>query len=154
MNDMPRDQKLWNVIFMVIFFGLFILAFWALTDGFRHLRWFYLMSLGDIALISLASFRIIRLVTYDKIFAFVREWFLVTSEDGTVNKPAGGPRRTIAELIECVWCTGLWAAFVSTFLYFASDITRFFVIVLAIAAVATVLQNISQMITRIGQNHG
>lgn len=154
-GDVPKDQKLWNVVFMIVFFALLGISFWGLTDGLDRFRWLYLMTAGDIIIISLATFRVIRLVTFDKIFAFVREWFFVRDAQGMVQKPAGGPRRTVAELIECIWCTGLWAALFVSVLYFATDVTRFFVIILAIAAIATVLQNFSQMITRIGtHNHG
>lgn len=148
---MPKDQAVWNAVFSLLFLVLFVTFFWGLTDGLDNFTWLYLLSTMDIVLLSLATFRIIRLITYDKIFNFVRQWFLVRQEDGSYVKPAGGPRRTIAELIECIWCTGLWAALGVSVLYFAADIGRFLVIILAVAAVGTLLQNISQMIARVGK---
>lgn len=151
MNDMPKDQALWNAIFSAFFLLVLVVVFWGLTDGLDQFGWLYLMSPIDIIIISLATFRITRLVTSDKIFAFVRSWFMDTDESGLESKPKGGPRRTVAEIIECLWCTGLWAALLVTALYFAADVGRFFVVILAIAAVGSFLQNFSHMIGRIGK---
>ena len=150
-NTLPSDQGAWNVVFSVIFFLLFVVFFWGLTDGFNDFAWLYLVTPFDITIIALATFRAIRLLSYDKIFAFARNLFLVRQSDGTYQKEGGGPRRTIAELLECLWCTGLWAALFLTTLYFAAAVGQFFVVVLAIAAVGSLLQNFSQMIARVGK---
>jgi len=152
MNSLPKDQAFWNGLFSMLFGGLFLFLFWGLTDGLDNFTWLYLITTMDVVIISLATFRIIRLVSYDKIFAFVRHWFLVRQEDGTYKKQGGGPRRTVAELLECVWCTGLWASLFVTALYFADGIGRFAVLILAIAAVGSFMQIFSQMIGRIGSH--
>jgi len=150
MEHMPNDQARWNAVFSFGFLVLFAFFFWGLTDGLDRFAWLYLLSAMDIVLLTLATFRIVRLVTFDKIFTFVRNWFLNKQGDGTYVKPPQGPRRTIAELMECLWCTGLWAALLVSFLYFSSDIGRFFVIILAVAALGSFFQLISQMVGRIG----
>lgn len=149
---MPKDQALWNAIFMGLFLLFFMLSFWTLTDGLDTYEWFYGISAFDIVLISLATYRLVRLASVDKIFTFVRNMFLVKQVDGTYIKQGGGPRRTVAELLECIWCTGLWASLFTTTLYFSFDVGYFLVLVLAVAAVGSFLQNFSQMIARIGQN--
>lgn len=165
----PKDQALWNAIFSVAFLVLFALFYWINTDGLDMLQWIAAIGVFDITIMALATFRIVRLVSYDKIFAFVRNFFLdpiapaspVGEEHACENcrsgaapgykKPPGGPRRTVAELLECMWCTGLWAALGVAFLYFLAPPARLLVIILAIAAVGSFLQNVSQMIGRIGQ---
>ena len=149
MNPLPKDQALWNIVFSVLFLVLTVGFFWILTEGFYDFGWLFFITFFDVAIISLATFRLIRLVTFDKIFAFARNLFLVRQEDGTYRKEGGGPRRTIAELMECLWCTGLWAALFSFVLYFVDPIGRFFVFILALAALGSFLQNFSQMIARI-----
>ncbi len=151
MNTMPKDQGMWNAIFAILFFLIFGFLFWGLTDGFDRFDWLFLMDTMDIVIISLATFRMIRLTSFDKMFAFIRNWFLDKQEDGTYRKPPGGPRRTVAELVECLWCTGLWGALFVIVVYFTADIGRFFVILLAVAAVGSFLQLLSQMIGRIGK---
>jgi len=148
-QQMPKDQGMWNAIFSIAFLFLFAVLYFGLTDGLDKIRWIFFITTFDIAILSLATYRVVRLISYDKIFAFVRNWFL-DEVDGAYIKPAGGPRRTIAELIECIWCTGLWAAPGVTVMYFALPIGRLFVIILAVAAVGSFLQNVSQMIARLG----
>jgi hypothetical protein len=148
-EKMPKDQGMWFAVFSVLFLALFIFFYFGLTGGSEKLKWIYYISTFDIVILSLATYRIIRLISYDKIFAFVRNLFM-DEKDGHLVKPSGGPRRTIAEIIECMWCTGLWAALGVTFVYFALPVGRLFVIILAIAAVGSFLQNFSQMVARIG----
>jgi len=149
-DEMPKDQTFWNIVAFVIFIVLFVLSFLSLTDGLRHFHWLYLLGPFDIAILSLATFRVIRLVTFDKITAFARNWFLDLNESGVSVKPTGGFRRTIAELQECLWCTGLWAALLVATLYFSTDMGRFLVVILALAAIGSLLQNASSMVGRIG----
>lgn len=153
MNDsgekMPNDQGKWNAIFSIVFLALFCFLYFGLTNGLDNMRWIFYIGAFDVVILSLATYRVVRLVTYDKIFAFVRNWFL-DEVDGRKVKPQGGPRRTIAELIECIWCTGLWGALGVTVVYFALPVGRLFVIILAVAAVGSFLQNFSQMVARIG----
>lgn len=150
MNDFSRDQAVWNTIFTGLFFLLLSYFFFSLTDGLDTFEWLFLLDRFDIVILSLATFRIVRLVVYDKIFQFVRNWFFDDVAAGQGTKPPRGVRRTIAELIECQWCVGLWGALFVTFLYLSFDVGRFFVLILAIAAVGSFLQNISKMIARIG----
>jgi len=151
MDTRPKDQIYWNAAFSVLFVLLFIAFFWSLTDGLDRFEWLYLLSAADVVLISLATYRVIRLVTFDKIFADVRNLFLVQQEDGAYLKQGGGPRRTVAELMECLWCTGIWASLFVTTLYFSADIGRFAVVILAVAAVGSFLQIFSQLISRLGR---
>ena len=166
---MPKDQGMWNAIFAIAFLVVFALVYWGLTDGLDYTRWISQITVFDLSILMLATFRVVRLVSYDKIFQFVRDWFLDRSEsqattastaavcstcqvslDAAMRKPVGGPRRTVAELLECLWCTGLWAALATIAIYFSTSIGKLFVIMLAIAAVGSFLQNFSKMIARLG----
>ncbi|QSH39545.1 DUF1360 domain-containing protein [Candidatus Kaiserbacteria bacterium] len=151
MNSNTKDQAVWNALFSLLFLLLLISAFWGLTNGLDSFKWLYVLDSMDIAILALATFRIVRLVTFDKIFTFVRNIFMDLQEDGSYEKPERGIRRTVAELIECIWCTGLWAALPIVTLYFIADIGRFFVLVLAVAALGSFLQLFSQMVGRIGK---
>ncbi len=148
-NHMPKDQVFWNFLALVVFAVLVGVGFAVLTGGRGLGRWMYHINGFDMVVLSLATFRIIRLVTFDKIFAFVREWFMDKVGDEH-KKPAGGFRRLMAEMIECLWCTGLWAALLVSVLYFVNPLGTFFVVILAVAAVGSFLQNLSQMVGRIG----
>lgn len=145
MEHTPKDQAAWNALAMLAFIIAFLGT--VLIVGPWQLRELYRFDFFDLAIVALATLRVIRLVTFDKIFSFVREWFL-DHKDGTWHKPAGGFRRLMAELIECIWCTGLWAALAVTALYLLFPLGRFFVLVLAVAALGTLLQNVSKALVK------
>lgn len=108
------------------------------------------LELFDFILISLASFRLIRLFVYDGMTKFFREQFydakITKVGKVTLYKPARGPRRTISDLMGCPWCFGVWAAAVVTFFYLLTPLAYFPVFLLAIASVATFLQLLINMI--------
>ena len=141
------DQYFWNVVFGIFFlclatFGAIILQTESrvpLTD----------LSLVDFTLITLASWRLIRFFVYDSMTKWFREQFYDIKKVGkgfTLVKPVTGPRRTMADLLSCPWCFGMWAAASVTFFYLLSPYAYFFVVFLAISAVATFLQLLTNMI--------
>jgi len=90
------------------------------------------ISLFDFFLLSFATFRIIRLFTYDSVMDFVRNFF--------ERKKDGGPMETLSQLIHCPWCTGIWAALFVATIYFLTPFSRFFIFVLALAGIGSYLQ--------------
>ena len=61
-------------------------------------------------------------------------------------KPKTGPRRTVADLMDCPWCFGMWAAASITFFYLITPYAVFPVVLLALSGVATFLQLLSNLI--------
>lgn len=141
------DQYFWNVIFLVFFLCLVFMGA-VILDGEAYKTYENLL-LTDYILIALASFRIIRMVVYDKIFAFFREQFYDATEyKGKVVlvKPESGPRRTLADLLTCPWCFGVWATAMVSFFYLLTPYAFFPVLFLAISAVASFLQILANLI--------
>lgn len=89
----------------------------------------------DFALIVFAAFRLTRLFVYDKIMQWFRDLFL---ENGAL--PEDGPTRTISDILACPWCVGVWFALLLVFFYYLTPFAWFFILVLAISGVATVVQ--------------
>ncbi|GAA3329486.1 hypothetical protein GCM10020331_077740 [Ectobacillus funiculus] len=87
-------------------------------------NWFFCLFL-----FALASFRLTRLIVYDKITKFIRNPFIeevdVQDEDGSVvtyvRIKGRGLRKWIGELLSCYWCTGIWttAFFNGSLLFYA-----------------------------------
>lgn len=96
------------------------------------------VPVGDFVLMALAVMRLTRLVVYDHITAFARDWFSGTE--------AHTFRGTIDQLVNCPWCTGLWFAFFVPFFYFATPCAWFIIFVLALAAVGSLLQILANLI--------
>ena len=141
------DQYFWNVVFLIFFLCLAFMATVILES--ESYKLYSDLTLFDYALISLASFRIIRMVVYDTMFAFVREQFFDATEyKGKVIlvKPERGPRRTLADLITCPWCFGVWSAAMVSFFYLLTPYAFFPVMFLALSAVASFLQLLSNLI--------
>jgi hypothetical protein len=142
------DQYFWNVIFALFFLTLIIMGV-IILEGETTYKSVHDATLIDIALISLASFRFIRLFVYDAITKFFREQFWDAKEMKTkvvLEKPAGGPRRTLADLLSCPWCFGMWAAATVTFFYFLTPYAFYPTLFFAIAGVASLLQIFSNKI--------
>jgi len=108
------------------------------------------LTFFDIAIISLASFRLIRLFVYDAMTKFIREQFydakVTKAGKVTLYKPLKGPRRTLCDLMGCPWCFGVWASAIVIFCYLLTPLAFFPILLLAISAIATWLQLFTNMI--------
>ncbi|QOR67635.1 DUF1360 domain-containing protein [Cytobacillus suaedae] len=111
-----------------------------------ELSWIFLLGFG------LASFRLTRLLVFDKITAFIRRPFIdeieEVAEDGTVvtfiEIKGTGIRKWLGELLSCYWCTGIWC---STFLYLLWVIFPYYIqpviFILAIAGLAGLIETLN-----------
>ena len=141
------DQYFWNFVFLVFFLILVVMGAIILETEAR----IPLAELGlvDYVLITLASWRLTRLFVYDAITKFFREqfWDLVKVGRGhQLQKPKIGPRRTIADLLDCPWCFGVWATASVTFFYLVTPYAVFPVVILALSGVATFLQLVTNLV--------
>jgi len=141
------DQYFWNLVFSLFFFGVMVMAAIILETESRIA--FTELTLVDYVLITLATWRVTRLFIYDAITKFIREqfWDLVTvGKKSELEKPRFGPRRTIADLLSCPWCFSIWAAAVVIFFYLITPYAVYPVMLLALSAVATFLQLLSNLV--------
>lgn len=106
------------------------------------------ISVFDLVLVMLASFRMIRGMTHDKLTRFVREYFKYEKrqvmEEGKryiIKRERGtGWKKAVNETIECVWCTGFWTTLIVLFLYFVSPATWIVILLFAVSGAATFVQ--------------
>jgi hypothetical protein len=141
------DQYFWNVVFSLFFIILMVMGAIILETEARIP--FAQLSLVDFTLIALATWRLTRLFVYDAITKFFREqfWDVVKVGKGMdLEKPKFGPRRTLADLLSCPWCISVWAAATVIFFYQITSYALYPIIILAISAVATFLQLLSNAI--------
>ena len=94
--------------------------------------------MADLHRLGTQVFRLTRLVCYDIVTAFFRDW-LATKEPGTFLG-------TLSALVHCPWCAGLWFAFFVTFFYYATPFAWFLILVLALAGVASIFQILANLI--------
>lgn len=84
----------------------------------------------DVVLMAFATFRISRLVVYDRIARWFRDLFA---------RP-GGFFETMRYLLDCPWCVGVWAALVVIVCYQLYDWAWFIIFFLALAGMGSLLQ--------------
>ena len=141
------DQYFWNFVFSVFFLILVVMGAIILETESRIVL--DELSTVDFMLMTLATWRLTRLFVYDHITKFIREqfWDVVKVGKGyTLEKPKVGPRRTMADLLSCPWCIGVWAAAVVIFFYLVTPYATYPIMLLAISAVATFLQLLANLV--------
>lgn len=109
----------------------------------------------EFILLGLASFRLTRLIVYDKITGFLRAPFIdevtVEEENGQAETylvpKEEGIRRWIGELLTCHWCTGIWTALIIGVSFMTIPaITLPVTLILAIAGLAAIIETIIQQL--------
>lgn len=107
----------------------------------------------DLILLSLASFRLTRLIVYDKITAFLRKPFFEETEEknekGEIDiyiiPRKKGFRGWIGQLLSCYWCTGVWMTMaIVAASYFIPFWSAPIIVVLAVAGLAAIIETIVQ----------
>jgi hypothetical protein len=140
-----EDQNFWNFLFSVFFILVLVGALFAM----RALRGGFLISVPpfDALLMALATFRVTRLIVYDKIARWFRELFVqkkVYEKNGEkwveVVPYTHGFRHTVYDLLQCPWCIGIWAGLIVMFFYFVFSWAWSVIFFLALAGVGTLLQ--------------
>lgn len=140
-----KEHRFWNALALLFFVGLSAIAFWAIFS-FADIDVDRLGFL-DLALVGLATFRLIHLITYDRILDFAR--VAVMDRDGSRLKAAErGWRRVVCELMQCLWCTGMWSAVVVVTAYSLGAGGRLAILILAVAGLGSLLQVVSKAISR------
>ena len=125
----------WNLMFSLFFLVLVLLGSVVLLQSGRMPQ---TITFGNVFLLSLAIFRLVRLFTYDHITEFIRAWF--------VGAPKESFRGTMGALLNCPWCTGLWFSFVVVFFAFMTALAWPVILVLALAALASFFQLVANLI--------
>ena len=129
------SYKVWNFLFSV----LFLLVLIAVIVEMKEVRGGFLLSVPpfDALIMTFATFRITRLVVYDRITLWFREFF----EDR-----ASGFMAVVADLLNCPWCIGIWAALAVVFFYFIFTWAWSVIFFLALAGAGSLLQVIANAV--------
>jgi hypothetical protein len=104
------------------------------------------IGVEDLAMIGVASHKLSRLISKDKVTSPLRAPFTELEGSGGPGEleersRGGGPRKAIGELLICPYCLGLWV--VSTFalgLLFVPRLTRFLAAIFSALTISDFLQ--------------
>jgi len=125
-----KQENWWNFLFSLFFIVVLVLALWFM----KMERGGYLISVSpfDALLLALASFRVTRLIVYDKISRWFRDLFK--------NEKGYGFRHTVHDLLSCPWCIGFWSALILVVAYFVYPWAWTVIFFLAVAGVGSLVQ--------------
>ncbi len=126
-NEKTSEQgKTWNfwatLFFILCVIGLGIGLQWKgiATEDF---------TLGNITLMVLATYRLTRILVFDKIFKLFRDFFRTHQRLYVFF--------VIKEIITCPWCAGVWVALTIIGIFFLVPFGELFIILLAISGIAS-----------------
>ncbi len=151
-NQRPKeDQNLWNFV-LSIFFLLILIGvlyyMWRTYGTFPQS-----VSVFDAVLMSLAAFRVTRLIVYDKITRWFRDLFVKKIEfekSGEVWYEIvpyeKGLLGTIHDLLGCPWCISFWSALIIAFVYYIFPWAWFVIFFLALAGAGSLLQILANLL--------
>ena len=142
-SQSEKEHRFWNAVGLLLFVGLcgisFALIFSCGDLGVDR------VGLLDLALLGLATFRLIHLISYDRVLDFAR--VVVMDSEGSRLKAADrGWRRVVCELMECLWCAGLWSALIVVTAYAMGNWGRLGTLLMAVAGLGSLLQVISKAV--------
>lgn len=128
------DHNGWNFLFSIFFVVVLVGALWYM----REVRGGFLVYVPpfDVLLMAFATFRITRLIVYDKIARWFRGLFC----------REGGFFETVQDLLGCPWCIGIWAALLVTFCYFVYAWAWSVIFFLALAGMGSLLQVVANAV--------
>jgi hypothetical protein len=158
MQNNKDDQDFWNIFYSILFilfsYGLFKILI-AVRGSVPTS-----ISLFDLVLVVLATFRLTRLFVYDKITRFIRDLFFHSNEAYTEQgvtyfekkERIHGPLRTIYELLTCPWCFSIWAGLMVIFFYFLTPFAWLPILILAVSGIASLIQIFANMLGWAAEN--
>ncbi|MCK4751212.1 MAG: DUF1360 domain-containing protein [Bacteroidales bacterium] len=122
-NSQQQSWNFWATLFFIVcFLGLGF----ALEHNGISIEDF---TIGNIALMTLATYRLTRILVFDKIFKLFRDFFRSRQRLYVFY--------VIKEIITCPWCAGVWVAMVIIGFYFLVPFGKLFIVLLSISGVAS-----------------
>ncbi len=123
-----RKHQAWNFWSVFVFFGAIALVGYFLEQKNIDIRD---LSLKEAVLVILASYRMTRILVFEKIFKYLRE-ILRRRENLYVIG-------TLHSIVTCPWCAGVWVTLIIIVFYFLVPYGTLLVYVLALAGLASMV---------------
>ncbi len=127
-SDSSAQQRSWNFIATVFYAVFVVLLGYVFKEKEIKIED---IKIWDIFLLSLATYRLTRILVFDKIFKLVRDFIKSRSRLYLFQ--------VIKEIITCPWCAGIWVALVVVILYYLVPFGNIFIYLLVISGIASFL---------------
>ena len=130
-----KKHQAWNFWSAFVFFGAMLLVGYLLEHkGFDITE----LSFKQALVIVLASYRMTRIVVFEKIFKYFRDVLKKRENLYVIG--------TLSSIITCPWCAGVWVTLVIIVFYFLVPYGVVLVYVLALAGIASILILLSNLL--------
>lgn len=127
-NNMGKnDQHFWHFITSAVFGIITLLMVFYLVATKNVPRQ---IPTFDFIMLTLATFRITRLLVHDLVLDFIRDQF---------KNATSGLKLSMRDLLDCPWCTGAWVSLFVGFAYFVTPLAWPIILIMAVAGFGTLL---------------
>jgi len=133
MNE--RKHQAWNFWSAFIFLGLAVLVGFLLEKQGIEIRE---MTFREAVVILLASFRVTRILVFEKIFKYARDLVRAKQDYYLVG--------TISSIITCPWCMGVWTTLMIIALYYLVPFGDLLTYVFALAGIVSLIILLSNLL--------
>ena len=134
MGSNERKHQAWNFWSAFVFFGLVVLVGFLLErKGIRIEE----MGIREALVIILASYRMTRIIVFEKIFKFLRDAFKRRENLYVIG--------TLSSIITCPWCSGVWVSLIIVVFYYLVPYGILLAYVLALSGLASLVILYSNM---------
>jgi Protein of unknown function (DUF1360) len=130
-----RKHQAWNFSSVFVFFGAIVLVGYFLNLKGIDIRE---LSLKEAVLVILASYRMTRILVFEKIFKYVRN--VLKKREGLYVIG------TLNSIITCPWCAGVWVTLIIIVFYYLIPYGTLLVYVLALAGLTSIVILISNLL--------
>jgi hypothetical protein len=128
-------QHAWNAISILAYAVLTALLGYGIYRTGQDIE---ALKTRELLLLMLATYRLTRIIVFEKIFKFFRDFVKTRSVNPLFN--------TLRAIITCPWCAGVWVALFILAFYFLVPYGRLFILLLALAGVATFIILLSNIL--------
>jgi len=137
LKDMMNERKhqAWNFWSAFVFFGAVVLVGYLFDNRNIDIRD---ITLKESVVIILASYRMTRILVFEKIFKYLRNVLKKRENLYVIG--------TLHSIITCPWCAGVWVTMAIVMFYFLVPFGVVLVYVLALAGVASMVILLSNLL--------
>lgn len=130
-----RKHQAWNFWSALFFFGMVVLVGYLLEKKGIEVED---IKLKEAIVIILASYRMTRILVFEKIFKYFRDVLKKRESLYVIG--------TMSSIITCPWCAGVWVTLTIIVFYFLIPFGVLLVYVLALAGIASIVILYSNML--------
>ena len=129
-----RKHQAWNFWSAFVFFGLVVLVGYLLEKKGVDIEE---ITLKEAIVIILASYRMTRILVFEKIFKFFRDALKKREDLYLIG--------TLSSIITCPWCAGVWVTLTMVVFYYLLPYGILLAYVLALSGIASIIILYSNM---------